>query len=222
MKINKRIIDDITSFIFVRDDAQIADIIFIPGGSHPEMGEHAADLYKRGFAKKVMPSGGVSIKTGKFGGVKSRRELYSGDYATDCEFLADVLRVNGVPDCDILREDTSGYTKENAFFSRKIADENGLDVKTAIICCKNYHARRSLMCYQLAFPETEFYVCPVPYILRLPRPVHRKRRLRDRGQLAHIRDRNRTRSGRSLPVRQSIQRRAAQRHFNIKQTQRRR
>lgn len=158
-----RIIDDISDFIFLKDKVQKADIIFIPGGSNPELGEYAAELWKQGLAPYIMPSGGVSIKTGKFNGVKSKRELYNKDYKTDCEFLADVLEINGVPKEAILWEDTSSWTKENAFFSRKIADINNLDIKRAILCCKSFHARRSLMCYQLAFPHAEFFIQPVPY-----------------------------------------------------------
>lgn len=158
-----KVIDDISDFIFLQDEMQKADIIFIPGGSHPELGEYAAELWKQGFAGLVMPSGGVSVKTGKFNGVKSKKELYDKDYKTDCEFLADVLIKNGVSENSIIWEDKSGYTKENAVFSRTIADKNNLHITKAILCCKSFHARRSLMCYQLAFPDTEFFVYPVPY-----------------------------------------------------------
>lgn len=158
-----KMIDDITDFIFVEDEMQKSDIILIPGGSNPELGEYAAELWKKGFAPLIMPSGGVSIKTGKFNGVKSKKEKYNKDYKTDCEFLADVLIINGVQEDSILWEDKSSFTKENAIFSRRIADENNLDIKKAILCCKSFHARRSLMCYQLAFPDTEFYIHPVPY-----------------------------------------------------------
>ena len=158
-----KILDDITDFIFLEDKMQKADIIFIPGGSNPELGEYASELWRDGFAPLVMPSGGVSIKTGTFKGPKSKKELYNKDYKSDCDFLTDVLIMNGVPEKSIIREDTSGYTKENAIFSRRIADENNLVIKNAILCCKSFHARRSLMCYQLAFPNTEFYIHPVPY-----------------------------------------------------------
>lgn len=40
-------------------------------------------------------------------------------------------------------------------------NDNSLEIKTAIIVCKAFHARRCLMLYQLAFPDTEFIVCPV-------------------------------------------------------------
>ncbi|HAG43053.1 MAG TPA: hypothetical protein DCL31_06345, partial [Clostridium sp.] len=147
----------------LQDEEEEADLIFIPGGSHPELGEYSAELWKQGFAPLIMPSGGVSIKTGKFNGVKSRKEIYNKNYKTDCEFLVDVLMLNGVSKKSILWEDTSSFTKENAIFSRRVADENNLDIKKAIICCKSFHARRSLMCYQLAFSDTKFYIHPIPY-----------------------------------------------------------
>lgn len=53
------------------------------------------------------------------------------------------------------------FTYENAIFSRQVADKVGLKIKKAILCCKSYHSRRSLMYYQLLFPDTEFFVVPV-------------------------------------------------------------
>ena len=158
-----KIIDDISDFIFLQDDLEQADIIFIPGGSHPELGEYAAELWRCGFAPLVMPSGGVSIKTGIFNGVKSKKELYNKEYRTDCEFLVDVLVKNGVQQGSIIWEDKSSFTKENATFSRRMSDQHNLDIKTAIICCKSFHARRSLMSYQVSFPNTKFFVNPIPY-----------------------------------------------------------
>lgn len=156
-----RMISDITEFIFVSDRPRAADVIFLPGGSNPEPPEYAAELYKSGYAKVLLPSGGVSVKSGRFSGVKAKKELYDRDYATDCEFYADVLLKNGVPESAIVRESRSGHTRDNAFLSRKAADGRGLDIKKAMIVCKSFHARRCLMLYQLAFPETEITVCPV-------------------------------------------------------------
>lgn len=158
---NKRIIDDITNFIFVEDEPQKADIIFLPGGSHPLAPEKAAALYKTGYSPLLLPAGGVSVNHGKFTGVKLKADLYNLDYQSDCEFYTDVLVKNGVPKQAILREDKSGHTKDNAFFSRRVTDENELTIKKAIICCKSFHARRCLMLYQLAFPEAEICVVPV-------------------------------------------------------------
>lgn len=156
-----KIIDDITEFIFVSDQPQKVDIIFLPGGSNPLVPEKAASSYLAGYSPLLMPSGGVSVKSGKFAGVKIRQDIYNKDYQTDCDFFHDVLLKNGVPEMAIICEDLSGSTQENAFFSRNVIDQNNLKVKKAMICCKSFHARRCLMLYQLAFPEIEILVAPV-------------------------------------------------------------
>jgi len=156
-----RIIDDITSFIFVEDPPRPADIIFLPGGSDPAIPERAAELYRAGLAPLLLPSGGVSVKLGKFAGVRRKREVYGGDYPTECAFYVDVLCKNGVPASAILEEDKSGYTLENAWFTRALTDRLGLRITGAMIVCKSFHARRCLMLYQMAFPETEIAVVPM-------------------------------------------------------------
>ena len=156
-----RIITDISNFIFISDTPIKSDAIFLPGGSHPEQPEYAAELYKKGFAKWIVSSGGVSVKRDKWPGVRSKADVYNGDYKTDCEFFNDVLIKNGVPTEAIVGEDKSGHTRDNAFLSRKAVDEKGIEIKTAIIVCKAFHARRCLMLYQMAFPDVSFTICPV-------------------------------------------------------------
>lgn len=158
---NHRIISDITNFIFVSDEVEKADAIFLPGGSHPEQPEYAAELYHQGYAKWLIPSGGLSVKRDKWPGVRSKADIYNGDYQSDCEFFTDVLLKNGVPASAIIGEDKSGHTRDNAFFSRKVVDETGVEIKTALIVCKAFHARRCLMLYQMAFPDVSIKVCPV-------------------------------------------------------------
>ena len=156
-----RIITDISNFIFISDTPIKSDAIFLPGGSHPEQPEYAAELYKKGFAKWIVSSGGVSVKRDKWPGVRSKADVYNGDYKTDCEFFTDVLIKNGVPTEAIVGEDKSGHTRDNAFLSRKAVDEKSIEIKNAIIVCKAFHARRCLMLYQMAFPDVSFTVCPV-------------------------------------------------------------
>ena len=74
--------------------------------------------------------------------------------------MRDVLVKNGVDASRILKEDQATYTYENAIYSRKVTDEKGLKVRKAILCCKNYHARRCMLYYQLLFPRTKIYVAP--------------------------------------------------------------
>lgn len=156
-----KIISDISDFVFVSDEPELVDAIFVPGGSHPEIPEYAAELYRKGYAKWLIPSGGVSVKRDKWPGVRSKAEIYNGDYQSDCEFFVDVFVKNGVPTEVIIKEDKSGHTRDNAFLSRKVVDESGVEIKTALIVCKAFHARRCLMLYQMAFPNVDIKVCPV-------------------------------------------------------------
>lgn len=180
-----RIIDDITNFIFLEDispecpmgddlflagsstapggkeNPARADVIFIPGGSYPELPERAAQLWKAGYAPYVVPSGRYSVTAGKFTGVKSKADTYGKEYATECEFYTDVLLEGGVDPGSIFQEAEAQFTAENARFSRKVLDVEGIHPRKAIICCKGYHSRRCLMYYQLNFPETEFLIAPV-------------------------------------------------------------
>ena len=156
-----KIISDISDYIFISDEPEKVDAIFVPGGSHPEMPEYAAELYHKGYAKWLIPSGGVSVKRDKWPGVRSKAEIYDSDYQSDCEFFVDVFVKNGVPTEAIIEEDKSGHTRDNAFLSRKVVDEIGVEIKTALIVCKAFHARRCLMLYQMAFPNVKIKVCPV-------------------------------------------------------------
>ncbi len=158
---NNCIITDIANFIFISDKPEKADAIFLPGGSFPEQPEYAAELYHQGYARWLIPSGGISVKRDKWPGVRSKADIYSGDYQSDCEFFTDVFLKNGVPASAIIGENRSGHTRDNAFLSRKVVDERGIDIKTALIVCKAFHARRCLMLYQMAFPDVDIKVCPV-------------------------------------------------------------
>lgn len=151
---------EISDFVFVEQEPEKADIIFVPGNGYPQMAERAARLYREGYAPFVLPSGRYSTVTGTFSGVLAERERYPEAFQTEWEFLKTVLVRNGVPKEAVLREDQATFTYENAIYSRQVTDRAGLTIKRAILCCKTYHARRALMYYQLLYPETEFFVCP--------------------------------------------------------------
>ncbi len=158
---NDKFLNQITEFIFVEDKPEKSDVIFIPGSGFPQLAEEAAKLYHQGMAPYILPSGRYSILNGKFAGVQEKKELYDGEYETEWEFLKEVLKKNHVSEEHILREDKATYTYENAIYSRKVTDCLGMEIKKAILCCKPYHARRSLLYYQLLYPETQFFVRPI-------------------------------------------------------------
>lgn len=151
---------DISEFIFLSNKIKKADIIFVPGGSYPEIAEEAARLWKAGCAPYILPSGRYGKLLGRFLGVASKAERYNKDYKTEWEFLKDVLIKSGVKEEVILKEDKATFTYENALYSKKVTDSLNLEIKTAIICCKSFHARRCLMYYETVYDNTEFIVCP--------------------------------------------------------------
>lgn len=155
-----KIIQDIGEFIFVENQPERADAIMVVGGSHPELAEIAADLWRKGYAPRIFIGGGVSIKTGKFPGPRTKSDIYNKEYSTEYEFYKDVLLKNGVPEDAILGENRSGFTRQNALFARETAVENGILIRKMLLVCKAFHARRSLMFYQSAFPEAEILVIP--------------------------------------------------------------
>lgn len=145
----------VTDFIFIAHEPAPADVIFVPGSAYPEHVLRAAELYRQGFAPLVLPSGQFAIGSAGFVG--------DPDYATEWAWMQALLLQNGVPDCAILREDRATYTWENAQFSRQVTDAAGVIVHRGILCCKPYHARRALLYYQAAYPETEWLVCPADF-----------------------------------------------------------
>lgn len=157
----ERYIRAVTDFIFVEDAPEQADVILIPGSRKTEHAIHAAELYRAGYAPYVLPSGRYATTYGCFRGVPERyRADYPDEYETEWAFLRAVLMKHGVPDSAILREDQATYTWENATYSRDVLAAAGIPVKTALLSCHAFHARRALLYYQAAMPDARILVCP--------------------------------------------------------------
>ena len=147
--------------IFVEDILpREVDIIFLPGNGYPQMAQRAAALYREGRAPYLLPSGKYSINKEKFEGTPLGRERYGSGFDTEWDFLRHVLMCEGVPSEAVLQEDQAMFTYENAIYSRQVTDQAGLQIKNAILCCKNYHAARAQMYYQLLYPDARIYVAP--------------------------------------------------------------
>ena len=154
-------IRDVTNFIFLEDQPQNADMIFIPGNGHAEPSELAAKLYHEGYAPLLLPSGRYAIGSSGFSGQKSGSRLYEGEFETEWAYMRHILLENGVPESAILREDEATYTYQNAINSRRRTDSEGLTIRRALLCCMPVHARRARMYYETLFPDAQLFVCPV-------------------------------------------------------------
>jgi uncharacterized SAM-binding protein YcdF (DUF218 family) len=137
----------ITEFIFLETPISSADIILIPGSHRPQLIERAAELYHCGLAPVILPSGGANPHLPGL---------------TEWAYLEGVGVSLGVPEAAFLKEDEAQHTLENAELSWKAIVKATLEVRTAILVCKAFHARRVHMTYSAAFPEhIRFMVSPV-------------------------------------------------------------
>lgn len=151
----------VTDFLFLRNAPEKADVIFIPGSRHTGHTLRAATLYQEGYAPFVLPSGLHGYAQSQFCGVLPEEKAeYPGEYASEWAFMRDVLMHHGVPDSAILREDEATFTWDNARKSAAVLQSRGIVPHTAILCCRPFHARRALLYYQTAMPQTRFLVCP--------------------------------------------------------------
>lgn len=146
-----KFLKEMTDFIFLEDEPQRSEVIFLPGSEEGALARTAAALYHRGLAPLIVPSGKYAKWTG---------HSIVGAFETESDYFADLLQKYGVPNEAILKEREATYTYQNAIYTKKLLDERGVAVKKAILCCQAYHARRSKLYYQVLFPETEIFVCP--------------------------------------------------------------
>jgi uncharacterized SAM-binding protein YcdF (DUF218 family) len=142
-------ISAISDFIFLEDAIRKADIILVPGGSKPELMYMACELYKSGYAPLILPSGGANEQL--------------ENHETEWDYFLDISKNYDIPESSILIEKEAKNTFENARFSKKVINENEIEIKTALLVCKAFHARRALMTYQTEFDSHINYII-VPVI----------------------------------------------------------
>ena len=147
----RKFLEEMTNFIFLQDEPQKADVIFLPGSEEGVLAKTAAKLYLEGYAPLIIPSGKYAKWTG---------HSMVDQFETESDHFAHLLMEEGVPEEAILKEREATYTYQNAINTRKLLDERGIVVKRALLCCQAYHARRSKLYYQVLFPDTEILVIP--------------------------------------------------------------
>ena len=102
----------------------------------------ALHLYKNGFGKKILLSGG----SGKL----------LGDKFGEAEYVAPFLKTLGIPDSAIIIENKSRNTWENAVFSKQIIDSIQKNA-SCILVTSALHMPRSKACFDKAGLVTTIY-----------------------------------------------------------------
>jgi len=110
----------------LQNKCQKADaIVAVSGGDTTARTDEAIKLYKNGWAPKLIFSGAAQDKSGP----------------SNAEAMRRIARANGVPDEDILVEEYSATTKENAENTQTIFERN--NVTSVILVTSAYHQRRA-------------------------------------------------------------------------------
>jgi len=119
-------LEALANYLVVQDKLEKADIILVlAGDSNGERVAQAVDLYKNGYAPKILMSGGPVM----WG------ETYAENMKRQALFL-------GVPGKDILLQDRSESTYEDAKYSAETLRNKGM--RTIILVTSPFHMRRAL------------------------------------------------------------------------------
>lgn len=136
--------------LFINETLQPADIIIVLSGDDEGYRlRYAYHLYQKGYAKKILLSGGTNLWE-----------------ETGIDLMERYLVQMGASREDILSEKKSESTVENAAFSKKILEEKGL--KSAIVVTSPPHTRRVSLIFRKAFsPQIKVWVCGNPDAFRV-------------------------------------------------------
>lgn len=123
-----------------------ADCIFVLCSNDPRVAERAAEVYREGWAPRILFTGG-------FG------RLTEGEFTRpEAEVFAEVARAQGVPAEAILIENKATNSEENIKSGRALLAERGIHPKNLILVQKPYMERRTFATFKNFWPEMPFVV----------------------------------------------------------------
>ena len=106
----------------------------------------ASELYLKGYANKIIFSGGLGKITYK---------LWN---ETEAEKFAQIAIKKGVPKERIYLEKESTNTGDNFRFSKKLIEKENLDIKSCIVVCKPYDEKRAYEAFKKIMPEFDVVI----------------------------------------------------------------
>lgn len=122
------------------------DLIIGCGCSNLDIPVKCAELYKKGYAPKILFAGGYG---------KITKEEFN---KTEAEIYKDIAVKHGVPESDIILETKSTNTGDNFRFTEKILKENNIDAKKILIVHKKLNERRTLSTAKAILLDKELFI----------------------------------------------------------------
>jgi uncharacterized SAM-binding protein YcdF (DUF218 family) len=121
-----------------------ADVIVALGTNDLRIADFAADLYQRGYGRKVVCTGGIAHVSDL---LATRWDV------SEAGMYAAVLRRRGVREEDILLETQASNTSENFSFTRELLRQAGIQPKNILIAVKPFMQRRAWATMAVEWPE---------------------------------------------------------------------
>lgn len=121
-----------------------SDVMLVLGTNDTRVAEHAAILYRQGYAPRIVVTGGIA----------HQGDLLSTHWQrSEAEVFTEVMLAHGVPQSAILQETRATNTAENFAFARQLLNEKGMSVQRLLVVTKPFMQRRSLATYAVEWPE---------------------------------------------------------------------
>jgi uncharacterized SAM-binding protein YcdF (DUF218 family)/glycosyltransferase involved in cell wall biosynthesis len=112
------------------------------GGGYQERVKQAVDLYRQGYAPRMIFSSGFVFAF------------------QEAEVMKSLAVANGVPERAILLEKQAANTRDNVVLSDRILQAQGW--RSILLVSSPYHMRRALLVWRRAAPDVEVTPTPVP------------------------------------------------------------
>lgn len=125
------ILNKAAKYLYYKDEMKPADVIVILSGEKTERLDYGVKLFREGWARKdkIILTGGTVVWKYTYASLMQEHALYLG-----------------VPKKDILLENKSESTKENALFTKEILKRHGYT--SLILVTSPYHSKRAFKIFK--------------------------------------------------------------------------
>ncbi|MDE5539690.1 MAG: YdcF family protein [Bacilli bacterium] len=136
----------IWDYMGLNEHVKKCDLIIGCGCTNMDIPVKCANLYKKGFASKILFVGGLG---------KVSKNLFS---KPEAEIYRDIALKEGVPGEDILVETKSTNTGDNFKFALEIIKEKGLKADNILIVHTKLHERRTMSCAKVVLSDRNLMI----------------------------------------------------------------
>ncbi|MED4727667.1 YdcF family protein [Aneurinibacillus migulanus] len=144
--IYRPVLNGMAQYLVYPDARKPSDFIVLLGGeTDGQRTRKAVELYKEGLAPKIIVSSGARISW----------------RTTESKEMVALLKQLHVPERDIILEQKSRSTYENALYTKKTVEGQTLRNKRLTLVTDDWHTRRSVYVFRQVFDESDIEICSV-------------------------------------------------------------